>query len=164
MTKIALKDKNTGLFPNEELFARALSRGLDQSEAYRASHSRERVTRLSKEAINVRASKMASNPRLKERVRALLDEAKISDLDNIGRAFTDLMRFIFKAEEKSNFTALAALMRLRLQVIGALKENVLVNMESTISDDELVKRMTSRQPELAALLRKSLGRDDGYAN
>lgn len=157
------KDPSTGLHPNEEKFCRYLATGMNQSEAYRAAHSKDRVDRLSKDQIAVRASKMAGRQGIRERVRQLLDEAKISDLDNLGRAFTDLMRFIEKAEDKQNFTALAALMRLRLQLLGALKDNVSLKVEEGISDEELVKRLSEKNPALASVLAKTLGKPDAYA-
>ena len=162
MTKRALKDPVTGLFPNEEAFARACVMH-NQSEAYRVSQPIAVIKRLTNEQIHNRANKMASKPEVAARMREHLDAAKISDLDTAGRAFTDLARMIFKAEEAKNWTACAALMRLRLQVLGMLKETVLLNMEQTITDEELVKRVAGTNPALATALKASLGKEERYA-
>lgn len=162
MTKHALKDPITGLFPNEEAFARACLR-MNQSDAYRAAHSHERVSRMSKEVINVRASKMAANPKVAARVRGLVDEAKIQDLETVGHAFQELVSDLAMARGLKNMTAVAALQRIKLQVLGMLKETVLLNMEQTINDEELVKRVAGKNPILASALRASLGREESYA-
>ena len=162
MTKRALKDPVTGLFPNEEAFARACLR-MNQSDAYRAAHSHERMKRLSNEVINVRASRMATNPKVAERVRQLVDEAKIQDLETVGHAFQELCSDLALARTLKNMTAVAAFQRIKLQVLGMLKETVLLNMEQTITDEELVKRVAGTNPALATALKASLGKEERYA-
>lgn len=155
-------DPETGLTPNEEAFCQArITHSL--ADAYRISQPIDSTRKLKPDALYNRASKMAAKPRVAIRIGALLDTKKIADLDNIGRYFIDLMRFIQKAENKENFTALAALMRLRGQAIGALKDSVTVNWEQTVTDDELIKRVSGQNPMLAKALAASLGAENKYA-
>lgn len=162
MTKTILKDPVTGLFPNEEVFARACIKH-NQSDAFRLAHSAEYCNRFTKEQINDKASKMAAKPAVVARVRQLLDEAKIQDLETVGHAFQELCSDLALARSLKNMTAVAAFQRIKLQVLGMLKETVLLNMEQTISDEELVKRVAGTNPALATALKASLGKEDRYA-
>ena len=162
MTKRALRDPVTGLFPNEEAFARACLR-MNQSDAYRSTLKPETARQLSTEQVNERSSRMAAKPAVSARVRALVDEAKISDLDTAGSAYTQLCSLLAKATDAKNWTACAAFMRLKLQVLGMLKEIVMLSPEQGISDDDLIKRVAKDNPGLAIALRNSLGKDEKFA-
>ena len=163
MTKRILKDPVTGLFPAEEVFARACIKH-NQSDAYRLAHSTEHCNRLTKEQINDKASKMAAKPAVVARVRQLLDESKIQDLESVGHAFQELVADLAGARVAKNWTAVAAFQRIKLQVLGMLKETVLLNMEQTITDEELVKRVAGTNPALATALKASLGKEERYAS
>lgn len=161
MTKRALKDPATGLFPNEEAFARACLKH-NQSDAYRLTHSPEVVKRLKPEEINKRASDLANKPAVQRRVRALLDESKIQDLESIGHAFSELLTDLTAARTAKNWTAVAAFQRLKLQVLGMLKEIVMLSPEQTLSDEEIIKRLAGNNPALRAALAAKIGTEDRF--
>ena len=61
----------TGLTVKQEAFAQALASGLSNSDAYRQSYD---VTRMQDNSIHTEASKLANNPAIAQRVRAILDQ------------------------------------------------------------------------------------------
>ena len=153
------KQSNDDLKPADERFAALLAQCLAQTEAYRKSHACEGIA---PQTIAERASRLAAKPQVKARVQALLREAKVPDLDSIGEAYKDLLNDIDGARAAKNWTALATMHRIRLQVLGMLKDTVNVTIEQRMSDDELIRRLADGDQDKAALLRQMMGKPDEY--
>ena len=147
------------LKPGDERFAACLALGMNQSQAYRNSHECKTVTPAQ---LNTRASKLAKKDSIRERVQALVNEAKVADLDSIGRAYKALLDDMAAAKEAKNWTALATFHRMRLQVLGMLTDNLTVTVEQSMSDDELAKRIAGDDPVLLAQLKRTMGNADDY--
>ena len=155
MPRARARDKD-GLTRQEAEACRLLVSGMTQSDAYRqAFKARESEAK----SIHERASRLFAKPQVQTRVRKLLDHANIQDLDSVGRAFADLQVDIKRAKELDNMTAVAQLQRLRLQVLGMLKENVSLTVEQRSDDDSLIKRIAGDDADLAESLRRRLGQE-----
>jgi hypothetical protein len=109
------------LKPADEKFAANLAKGLEQAEAYRKSRD---CKGASPQRVAERACRLAAKPQLKARVTELLHEAKIADIDSVGVAYRQLLADMERARADKNHTALAAYSRIRVQVLGMVRDNV----------------------------------------
>jgi hypothetical protein len=147
-----------GLKPAHEKFAVLLAKGLNQTEAYRESHNTEGLTN---QRISERASKLAARGPIKARVRELLRQAKVSDIDSVGQAFNDILKDIEEARQAKNWTAVAQLSRLRVQCHGMiLDKGMILAPGSDMTDAQLIARIAGGDEEVAARLRFVLGPGD----
>ena len=156
MAKI-VRDLVTGLTPQQERFAVALAKGLSQADAYRSAYRLKPQTTA--ESVYAAASRVAKDPQVKSRVRQILSEARIVDIDNVGQAWRDLLDVLQEARDEKNFTAVAALLRQRLTGLGALQHHLHVTQHSSMSDEQLVKRLAGDDESIAIALRAILGAD-----
>jgi hypothetical protein len=111
------------LKPADERFAAFLARGLEQAEAYRRSRDTKGVS-VSPQRIAERACRAGARTQVKARVTELLHEAKIADIDSVGVAYRQLLADMDAARTDKNHTALAAYSRIRVQVLGMVKDAV----------------------------------------
>ena len=152
------RDKD-GLTPQQADFAAYLAKGLSQAEAYRRSHT---LRGASMKSIHERGSRLAQRVEIRARVQALLREAKISDIHSVGQAMRDLLNDINAAREASNWTALASLTKTRTQVLGMIKESMIISPAEGLSDIQLIERLAGGDAAKAAMVKKMLGKDDEY--
>ena len=150
-------DPETGLTPQQEVFSTALARGLSQADAWRLAHP---DSRASNKTVWEKASKMAADARVKARVRALLKEAKITDIDNVARAWRDLLGDLRSARDCDNFTAVSNLTRQRLTGLGALERQTTVDLNIAVDDRSLVDRLAKGDPAKRVVLQSCLGAED----
>jgi hypothetical protein len=149
-----LKDAD-GLTFAEGRFANFLAHGLSQVEAFRKSWPKTRATAAS---MHERACRLANQPAIRSRVREILGQMKLSDLDNGPQAFKDLLAALERANAASNFTAVAQLSRLRLDCLGMLKSSVGDRTGfNTISDANLLEKLAGTNAGLRKELEKILG-------
>jgi hypothetical protein len=88
-----------------------------------------------------------------------LDAAKILAIDSVGRAYQELLADLDAARAAGNWTAVAALTRQRVQILGMLKDHVVVSRVDETSDDALVERLAGGDAYVAAYIRRCLGHD-----
>ena len=151
-----LKDGD-GLTPNEGRFAACLCQGMTQREAFKRAWPK---TRAKPHQIDNRASALANKPEVKRRCREILSAMKISDLDSAPAAFKDLLSALQAATDARNWTAVAALSRLRLDVQGLLKSSNAGMADRSISDETLLDKLAGSNAELRKQLQSLLGSDD----
>ena len=156
MVKI-VRDPVTGLTPQQEAFAVARAKGYSQADAYRLAVNVRPTTKDT--SIHVNACKMAADHNVKQRVRVLLSESRIADLDSVGEAWDHLLKLIDKAEDEGNMTAVAALMRQRLTGLGAMKHDITITHRDMLSDGQIIKRLAGDDERKAAVLRSIVGSD-----
>ncbi|MDX1485239.1 MAG: hypothetical protein R3229_12235 [Alphaproteobacteria bacterium] len=147
------------LKPAQAKFAAMLAQGLSQTEAYRKTHACKGVNA---QRIAERASRLAAKPQVIARVQELLREAKILDIDSVGQAHQQLLGDMDSAREAKNWTALASMHRIRMQVLGMIQNSVVVNLEQTLSDEELIKRLADGDPKREEVFREMLIPADTY--
>jgi hypothetical protein len=150
MAKI-VRDPVTGLTPQQEAFTVGLAKGYSQSDAYRSAYNVKPTTTA--ESVHVSASRMAKRPNVQSRVRQLLSEVRIADIDNVGQAWRDLLDIYEDARDEKNYNAAAQLMRQRLTGLGALKHDFPITHHRTLTDEQIVKRLAGDDERMAAMLR-----------
>jgi hypothetical protein len=150
-----------GLTPPEDNFARLMALGVSLAEAYRKSF---RARGINQEVIQGRAWRLSQKEYVIERAKAYLKAARISDLDSAGQYYRDLTDFINKSAEKHNYTAVAAFMRLRGQVLGILQENVHLHAEAGLTDEQIVAKLAGKDHNKRVMLQTVLGTEkyDAY--
>jgi hypothetical protein len=145
------------LTPKEERAAALRARGYSQADAYRATHN---VSRATAKTIHEKASRLFARKEIRARVRDILREARIEDIDSIGQAFSDILDDIQAAREARNWAAVMAGQRLRAQVHGMLIQKV--RIEDNTSDEELIRRLSGGDPAKAAVLYEILGAGNSF--
>ena len=151
-----LKDAD-GLTPQEGRYAAYLCQGMTQVDAFRRTWPKTRATAAS---VHERASRLANKPAIKARCREILAQMKLSDLDNAGQAYRDLLAALDQATVSKNWTAVSQLSRLRLDCLGMLKSSVADRTAfSSISDESLLEKLAGDNLELRKELKKLLGAD-----
>ena len=145
-----------GLTFAEGRFANFLAHGLSQVEAFRKAWPKTRATAAS---MHERACRLANQPAIRSRVREILGQMKLSDLDNAGQAFQDLLAALEQALGAKNWTAVAQLSRLRLDCLGMLKSSNVGTAMTGLSDETLLTKLAGDDVELRTKLQRLLGRD-----
>ena len=146
-----------GLTPNEARFAFYLCEGQSQKDSFRRAWPKSRASAAS---IHERASHLANSPAIKARCREILSQKKLSDLDNAPQAFKDLLSAQEEAKAAKNWTAVARLSRLRLDVLGMLKSSHAGMADRSISDETLLDKLAGSNVELRKQLQQLLGSDN----
>lgn len=141
-------------------FAANLAMGYELSDAYRRAY---KAKRLPYDVVNNRASRLAREQRIVDRVALCVTELKLEQLDSLGKAYKDLIKGIDAAFDAKNYNAYFAGMRLRLQCQGLLKDNINITAEQRLTDAQLVDQLGSKDKELKAKLRLVVGSGDAYS-
>jgi hypothetical protein len=84
---------------------------------------------------------------------------RVSDLDSAASAYRDLLAALEAATTSRNWTAVAALSRLRLDVQGMLRSSNASQSMTGISDDQLLTKLAGDNVELRKQLQGLLGSD-----
>jgi hypothetical protein len=146
-----------GLTFGEGRFANHLAHGMGQAEAFRQTWPKSRASAAS---VHERASRLANSPAVKARVREILAQMKLSDLDNAPQAYRDLLTSLEEAKASKNWTAVAALSRLRLDCLGMLKTSHAGIGDHGLSDEILLDKLAGDNVELRKQLQQLLGSDN----
>ena len=146
-----------GLTPAEGRFAKFLSQGLTQHAAFKKAWPK---TRANPHQIDNRASALANKAEIKRRVREILSAMKVSDLDSAPAAYQDLLSALQAATDARNWTAVAQLSRLRLDVLGLLKSSNAGQADRSLSDETILDRLAGTNAELRKQLKGLLGSDN----
>src|SRR5688572_8323112 len=144
----------------EQRFCSYLALGYDQSDAYRRSYKAKRLTA---DVIANRASRLANEQRIIDRVALCVTELKLEQLDSLGKCYKDLIEGIELAKSAKNYNAMFAGMRLRLQCMGLLKENVHITSEQRMTDAQLVEQIGAKDPTIRDKLKVIMGSGDAFA-
>ena len=148
-----------GLTIQEAQAAAFRAQGMSQSDAYRQAFN---VTRAQPKTVHEKASRLFARDKVKARVRELLRNARVQDIDSVGEAFDHLLRLIQKAETDGNLNAAAQLMRQRLQTHGMLRDTVVLTSESQLTDEQLIEKLAGDDPAKLAAARMLLGAGEGF--
>ncbi len=152
--------RDSGLTPKQAKFAAFLAQGYTQAAAYRAAYD---ASAMKDATVHQEACRLARDPNVAARLRELLEDARIEDLDNAQRAFLDLLQDIESARSAENWTALAALQRMRMTYHGLLKDRVVMEHEGPAHDEEIIRAIANGDERKAAMLREILGSDEHFA-
>ncbi len=152
-----METKPDEMDPKEARFCALRASGHSQSDAYRIAWD---CKRAKPESVHRMAHRIAQRVHVKSRIRELLREARITDIETVGQAYEQLLSDMQTAREQGNATALSSFTKCKFQALGLSRsEHVLVSPEKSESDDALVARLAQGDEKKAALLRQLLGKD-----
>lgn len=141
-----------GLTARDRKFAELMCAGARPKDAYVRAGFGSRAT---DEQINSAAYRKAKQPQIVNYQAQYLARARISDLDSAGAAVATTLEAINEAKDDRNWTAIAALQRLRYQHNG-IAERTTVQIEGTFSDLDILSRLANGDPQRLAQLRSLL--------
>ena len=147
--------RDSGLTAKQEKFAALLAQGCRQAAAYREAYD---ASGMKDDSVYPEASRLAHDPKIAARVRELLKEVRIEQIDDARQAFLDLLDALERATRAENWTAVASLSKMRFQFHGLLKDRLVLTDERQRSDDELAERLGEGDPERKALALKLMGK------
>lgn len=146
----------SGLTHREEQFAQLMCKGMRPKDAFLLAGYCERTPIDGRaEQANKECYRKAEQPHIARYMAEWLGRARISDIDSPGAAVSDVVRAFHKAVDMDNLTAAAALGRLRFQANG-IAERTVLNLEATISDADLLRRLAGGDDGKVALLSNML--------
>ncbi len=153
-------EKSTlNLTPKQEKFAVGVAAGLTQADAYRAAYS---ASRMKPEQVWQEASKLRQNHKVARRIDDLLKVARTEDVTNLGREIRRTIDLQQAALADGNHNASAAYQRMLMKTVGALQDRLVLTVESSLSDKELIERLSGGDPERLAAARVLLGAAEGF--
>jgi hypothetical protein len=148
------------LIPREAAFCTYIALGYEQSDAYRRAF---KAKRLKGEIVNNRASRLLAEQRIADRVASCVADLKLEQLDSLGKCYSELIDSLAQCKLSKNWAAYFSGMRLRLQCMGMLKENIHLTSEQKLSDEQLLDRLGSKDPHAKAMIKAVLGSSDAYS-
>jgi hypothetical protein len=145
------RDKD-GLTVRERKFALLMCKGMRIKEAYIQAGYGDRLPpdERQQNAVN-NAYQKAKQPQIVTWMADWLHQARISDLDSPGAAVSQTLQAINEATDDRNWTAIAALQRLRYQHNG-IAEKTQISIEASISDADLLRRIAGDDNDKQGLL------------
>lgn len=141
-------------------FSSLIALGMNPSDAYKRAFRAKRVTA---DVIAKRADRLCKEQRIIDRVAMCVAELKLEQIDSLGKAYRDLLDSLDKCLDAKNYAAYFSGMRLRLQCLGMLKDNINITSEQKMTDEQLLDRLGSKDPELKGKLRLVVGSGDAYS-
>ena len=153
------KAKTVTLTAKQEKFAVGISAGLSQSDAYRAAYN---AVRMKPKQVWEEASRLRHNYKVAARIEELLKTARIEDVTNLGREIRRAIDLQQAALEDGNHNAAAAYQRMLMKAVGALQDRLVLTVESQLSDEQLLEKLSGGDPEKLAAARLLLGAPSGF--
>ncbi len=145
------------LDPKEAKFCVLRASGHNQSDAYRIAWD---CKRAKPESVHRMAHRIAQRVHVKSRIRELLREARITDIETVGQAYEQLLEDMQTAREQGNATALSSFTKCKFSALGLSRsEHVLVSPEKSETDAQLIARLAQGDEKRATLLRALIGKD-----
>jgi hypothetical protein len=157
---MAESGQKPALEPREVAFCGYVALGHDHSDAYRRAYKAKRLTT---EIIAKRADRLAQRQDIRDRVAMCVNEFKLEQLDSLGKCYSELIDSLAQCKLSKNWAAYFSGMRLRLQCMGMLKENIHLTSEQKLSDEQLLDRLGSKDPHAKAMIKAVLGSGDAYS-
>ena len=146
--------RDDGLTAKQARFAALLAQGYTQSAAYREAYD---TNGAKAETVWQEASRLAHDPKVSARVRELLRDARIEDLDSPAEAFRALLQDIDAARADRNWSAVMAGHDKRLKAWGMLKDRHIQEKAEALTDEQLIKELAGEDPEKRKLVADMIG-------
>jgi ATPase subunit of ABC transporter with duplicated ATPase domains len=108
------------------------------------------------------ASRLRRNYKVARRIDELLKVARTEDVTNLGREIRRTIDLQQEALAAGNHNASAAYQRMLMTTVGALERRLVLTVESSLSDKELIERLSGGDPERLAAARVLLGAPDHF--
>lgn len=137
-------------------FCRLVAQGASQSDAYRLSHD---ATRQRPTSVHVAACKLKAKPKIGQRIRELLRQARVEDIVSVGEHTVHILEDREAAKADRNHTAVAANNRTLATILGMTSNTLVLAPEKSETDDELVARLSGGDEHKARMVRAIIGKD-----
>ena len=137
-------------------FCRLVASGHNASDSYRLSHD---ATRQRPTSVHVAACKLMAKPKIQQRVRELLREARVEDVCSVGEHMAHILEDREAAKADSNHTAVAAFDRTLATILGMTSNTLVLAAEKSETDEQLIARLAQGDPVKETHLRALIGRD-----
>ena len=147
-----------GLTPKEAEFARLIAQGHTGAEAYRIAYQSE----AKPEAVWASASQVRARAKVRLRIKDLLSQARLQDLDSIGEAIQRTKELIGLAADARNYSAAMKGNSDLLKMHGLLRDTLVVQWEQGLSDDQLVTRLAGNDPVRLEAARRLLSAPNSF--
>ena len=103
-----------------------------------------------------RAHEFANDPLVLAKVNEILHQSKLSVMDSHSRFHADVLQSLTAAASESNWTAVAALLRVRGSSGSYLSETFNMQDDRGTSMEQTIDRLAKLRPDMAAQLRAML--------
>lgn len=124
------RDPVTGLTPQQETFAKALSLGKSQSDAYREAYPRS--LKWKPESLHVKASAMAANDKVKARLRVLGGKVQEIHTYTQAEALSEANEAFLLARKQEDPKAMTSAVGMKAKIAGLLVSKV--EIQKTVLD------------------------------
>jgi len=146
--------RDDGLTAKQARFAALLAQGWTQAAAYREAYNADN---MKPESVWPAASRLAADDKVRARVRELLRDARIEELDSPAEAFRALLQDIDAARADRNWSAVMAGHDKRLKVWGLLKERHVHEGVERLSDEQLINELGGKDPKKRKFVADMIG-------
>jgi len=113
-------------------------------------------------SVTHRAERLLCRQEIAQYIDDLVNQQDIHDILSHSAWLRSVLSDLSLARAKENWTAVAALQRLAGQGCGALRESVNVTYEQSLSDEELIRKVSGGDEQVAAMLRRKIGKEDEF--
>lgn len=144
----------------EAHFAKLICQGYTGVDAYRAAFNVSDDAKPNSHYVE--ASKIKARPRVAQRIKEGLDQARLQDLDSIGRYIADHIDAQERAKLNGDANVEAKLLDQRGKMHGAFRDTRVLVVENHMSDAELIERLSRGDPGRLEAARKLLSVPDGF--
>ena len=148
-----------GLTVKQAQFAQLISKGWTGADAYRQAYD---ASGMKPESIWQEAARTRAIPHVAARIKDLLSQARLQDLDSIGQAIQRSLELCQEAREHRNYSAAAKVNADLLKMHGLLRDTLVVQWEQGLSDDQLLARLAGNDPVRLEAARALLRAPDSF--
>ena len=103
------------------------------------------------------SSRFANDPLVLSKVNEILHQSKLSAMDSHSRFHADVLQSLTAAAGEGNWTAVAALLRVRGSSGSYLSETFVMNDDRGMTNEQLAERIAKLRPDKAAEARSLMG-------
>ena len=103
------------------------------------------------------AWEFANDPLVLAKVNEILHQSKLSAMDSHSRFHADVLQSLTAAASEGNWTAVAALLRVRGSSGSYLSETFVMNDDRGMTNEQLAERIAKLRPDKAAEARSLMG-------
>ena len=146
------------LTAKQATFVQAIASGMLSKDAYRLAFD----TQAEDKCVSVMASEEKRRPNVALALREVLRSKRLQDIDSVGEVLSDTKEDQQAAREAGAFASVVAANRLRGNWQGIERQGIVFGVESLLSDDELVERLSGGDPKRLAAARVLLGVAEGF--
>lgn len=148
------------LTPKQAHFAKLICQGYTGVDAYRTAYEVSPETKP--QTCYVQAAELRRDPKIAVRIKEGLDQARLQDLDSIGRHIQRTLDARERAELNGSDNVEAKLLDQLGKMHGAFRDTRVLVVENHMSDAELLDRLARGNPDRLEAAKKLLDTPSGF--